>query len=75
VAKSGSSELLSFKMLWLIILTFVIFKGANLLELYACANTEWDCFWLEKAILLLAGTVWIFAVLKPFSVIFKLNSK
>ena len=73
--KAGAKELFSFKMLWLLFLTFILSKTFKYLEVFLCEIYPEQCFWVENVLLILFGVTLVFLVFKPFAKLFKLVNK
>jgi hypothetical protein len=73
--KAGAKEVFSFKMLWLLLITFVLSKAFKYSVDFLCEIYPEQCFWIEKIISIFFGVSFVFLVLKPFAKLFKLENK
>ncbi len=70
----GAKNLFSLKMLWLIVLTYLIVKGIKILESYLCQFFVEHCSLINKLSLVLLMVSLALFVFRPFSELFGLNN-
>ena len=68
----GAKQLFSWKMLWLLLLTYLITKGIKVLENNLCQKFVDHCFFINKMSLVVLIVCLVLFVLKPFSKLFGL---
>lgn len=68
----GAKQLFSWRMLWLLIVTYLVVKGVKIFENYLCELLPEYCFLISKfSVVVLIGCLALF-VFKPFAELFGL---